>query len=450
MDRFLNANDEDYIFLGERSQNNCLVFADQRMPPGSTPALARVGVERHAAPQRILLLVERGVQYPGSDPSIRSWLTSGVKEFSDIRNLREWVRGPLARAFQTAGPEPIPAPSTTTAITNRRSAHELTNLPAVAVPKPRRRDADEIFTVLAGRVRGQDAALRAMSSAVAGHLGKSAPRRPSSLFMVGPTGVGKTLAVETLAEFLAQEDNSRRYLRLDMAEYQEPHRVAQLFGAPPGYVGYNDGAVLTGILRTHPGSVVLFDEIEKAHPSIFLSLMNALDAGRLSSPTGVDGRHQIDCRSAVFCFTSNLRSGAILDVLKQQKLAVDTPEADDCIRKELSGAQLPRELIGRISRCIAFLPLNDDARLEAIILAIRDLVAEYGLNLHRIDPAAVAALASRTEATFGARSQLHALERALSSALAEAATHHAAQTVELYGPPFRLIPFCEPRAVRAL
>ncbi|MDQ3181832.1 MAG: AAA family ATPase [Acidobacteriota bacterium] len=161
-----------------------------------------------------------------------------------------------------------------------------------------------------------------LSSRVSRHLARSNPRRPTTVFAVGPTGVGKTQTAETLARSLSRLMPNRQnfhFLRLDMSEYQERHRVSQLLGAPQGYIGYGEGAQLLDALAMYPRCVVLFDEIEKAHPDILRTLMNAMDAGRISSPHQNNGNRQIDCRKAIFCFTSNLESSGILQELKAVK-----------------------------------------------------------------------------------------------------------------------------------
>ena len=155
---------------------------------------------------------------------------------------------------------------------------------------------------LAKRVVGQEAAVSAIAKAVRrARSGLSDPNRPQGSFLfLGPTGVGKTELVKTLASFLFDDDTAM--LRLDMSEYMEKHAVSRLIGAPPGYVGYEEGGILTEAIRRRPYQVVLFDEVEKAHPDIFNILLQVLDDGRLTDSQG----RTVDFRNTIIVLTSNL------------------------------------------------------------------------------------------------------------------------------------------------
>ena len=160
------------------------------------------------------------------------------------------------------------------------------------------------------RVIGQDEAVTAVANAVRrGRAGISDPRRPTGSFMfLGPTGVGKTELGRALAEFLFDDENAM--IRLDMSEYMEKHAVARLIGAPPGYVGYEEGGQLTEAVRRHPYSVILFDEIEKAHPDVFNLLLQILDDGRLTDGHG----RTVDFKNTVIIMTSNIGSKWIFEL----------------------------------------------------------------------------------------------------------------------------------------
>ena len=160
------------------------------------------------------------------------------------------------------------------------------------------------------RVVGQDDALQRVANAVRrSRAGLSDPKRPiGSFIFLGPTGVGKTELARALAEFLFDDD--KLMVRIDMSEYMEKHTVSRLIGAPPGYVGYEEGGQLTEQVRRHPYSVVLFDEIEKAHPDVFHVLLQILEDGRLTDGQG----RTVDFRNTVLIMTSNVGSTAIFDL----------------------------------------------------------------------------------------------------------------------------------------
>jgi ATP-dependent Clp protease ATP-binding subunit ClpB len=195
------------------------------------------------------------------------------------------------------------------------------------------------------RVVGQEEAVRAVSTAVRrARAGLQDPRRPiGSFIFLGPTGVGKTELTKALAEFLFDDENA--LIRLDMSEYMEKHSVARLIGAPPGYVGYEEGGALTEAVRRRPYQVILFDEIEKAHPDVFNVLLQVLDDGRLTDGQG----HTVDFRNTLITMTSNL--GA--EYLVNQPDGQDT----DAVREEVMAvvrASFRPEFLNRVDEIILF------------------------------------------------------------------------------------------------
>lgn len=199
----------------------------------------------------------------------------------------------------------------------------------------------QLFDKLSNQIRGQEAVLRRLSKKICQHLARQFPRRPATIFALGQTGVGKTQTAECLPAALRELNANHQdfhYLRLDMSEYQEKHRVSQLLGSPQGYVGYGDGSQLVDTLVAHPQSIILFDEIEKAHPDILRTLMNAMDAGRLSSASATSRGREIDCRRAIFFFTSNIEVTEILSELENRNAFENVLLTDEICRKHLKKA----------------------------------------------------------------------------------------------------------------
>src|SRR6202030_2390038 len=227
------------------------------------------------------------------------------------------------------------------------------------------------------RIVGQDEAVEAVSDAVLrARGGLKDPKRPVGSFLfLGPTGVGKTELARALAQFLF--DDERAMIRIDMSEYQEKHTVARLVGAPPGYVGYDEGGQLTEAVRRRPFSVVLFDEIEKAHADVFNALLQVLDDGRLTDAQG----RQVDFRNTVVIMTSNIGSHYLLDGVTPH--GEIKPDTRDRVMAELRGHFRP-EFLTRVDDTVLFTPLSmpEIERIVELQLAeLRDRLAERQIDL---------------------------------------------------------------------
>jgi ATP-dependent Clp protease ATP-binding subunit ClpB len=252
-----------------------------------------------------------------------------------------------------------------------------TGIPVAKMLESDRERLTRLETELHRRVVGQDQAIEAVSNAVRrSRAGLQDPNRPTGSFIfLGPTGVGKTETARALAEFLF--DDERAMVRLDMSEYMEKHSVARMIGAPPGYVGYEEGGQLTEAVRRRPYSVLLFDEIEKAHADVFNVLLQILDEGRLTDSQG----RLIDFRNTVIIMTSNLGSAAIVE-------AGDVgPAGWGLVEAEVLGhlrAHFRPEFLNRVDDVVVFRPLTRDdiARIVELQLdRLAELLAERKLHL---------------------------------------------------------------------
>lgn len=254
------------------------------------------------------------------------------------------------------------------------------------------------------RVVGQEEAIAAISDAVRrSRAGLNDPRRPiGSFIFLGTTGVGKTELAKALAEYLFDDENMMT--RIDMSEYQEKHSVSRLVGAPPGYVGYDEGGQLTEAVRRKPYSVVLFDEIEKAHPDVFNILLQVLDDGRLTDNKG----RLVNFKNTIIIMTSNMGSHVI-----REKLTTLTPANRENLIEETKNEVIEMlkqtirpEFLNRIDEIIMFTPLNEQEILQIVeiqILGIKRMLARNGVTLD-VTPSALALIAKEGfDPEFGAR-----------------------------------------------
>jgi ATP-dependent Clp protease ATP-binding subunit ClpB len=262
---------------------------------------------------------------------------------------------------------------------------------------------------LAAHVVGQEDAIRAVSNAVRrGRAGLSDPNRPIGSFLfLGPTGVGKTELARALAEFMF--DDERAMIRIDMSEYMEKHTVARLIGAPPGYVGYDEGGQLTEAVRRRPYSVVLFDEIEKAHSDVFNVLLQLLDDGRLTDGHG----RTVDFRNTVVIMTSNLGSHIFREYERPEKVR-------PLIMQELRNTLRP-EFLNRIDEVVIFTPLGHE-QIERIVDIqlehLRRRLAGKRIGLEVTDAAKKVLAAEGYDPTFGARPLKRTIQRLVQDPLA--------------------------------
>ena len=288
-----------------------------------------------------------------------------------------------------------------------------TGIPVAKMLEGERERLTKLETELAQRVIGQDEAVGAVANAVRrSRAGLQDPNRPiGSFIFLGPTGVGKTETARALAEFLF--DNEHAMVRIDMSEYMEKHAVARLIGAPPGYVGFEEGGQLTEAIRRRPYSVVLFDEIEKAHPDVFNILLQILDDGRLTDSQG----RTVDFRNTVIIMTSNIGSTYILEHTGDDRAVVEA-QVLSALRQHFRP-----EFLNRVDDIIIFRPLGKEQIEHIIELQLKrleQLLAERKLTFE-LTPGAREVLATEGyDPAFGARPLKRAIQRLLQNPLAMA------------------------------
>jgi ATP-dependent Clp protease ATP-binding subunit ClpB len=289
---------------------------------------------------------------------------------------------------------------------------EWTGIPVNRLMASERKRLTQLEAHLGQRVIGQPEAVQAVSNAVRrARAGLQDPNRPvGSFIFLGPTGVGKTETARALAEFLF--DDERAMVRIDMSEYMEKHAVARLIGAPPGYVGYEEGGQLTEAVRRRPHAVVLFDEIEKAHPDVFNVLLQILDDGRLTDSQG----RTVDFRNVVIIMTSNIGSQQILEASGSG----DFEAVEQEVRGMLHVAFRP-EFLNRVDDIVVFRPLSEEQLRRIVdlqLVRVAKLAAELGVTLEVTDGARDFIAREGFDPAFGARPLKRAIQRSVQDPLA--------------------------------
>ncbi len=298
---------------------------------------------------------------------------------------------------------------------------KITGIPISKVVSNERKKLVNLEKELSEKVIGQEKAIEAVSAAIRrARVGMKSPKRPIGSFLfMGPTGVGKTELAKSLATSLFDEEDA--LLRLDMSEYMEKNAVARLLGAPPGYIGYEEGGQLTEAVRRKPYSVILLDEIEKAHTEVFNILLQVLDEGRLTDSQG----RTVDFKNTVIIMTSNLAGKSILEYSQkisksEGKLEKDQQILDDSIINTLSSIFRP-EFLNRIDEVVKFDPLSI-AELQKIIILqtedLKNLLLEQKINI-AIDKKVINKIANDSyEPEYGARPLSRELRRQIENPLA--------------------------------
>jgi ATP-dependent Clp protease ATP-binding subunit ClpB len=331
------------------------------------------------------------------------------------------------KAAQSA-PSPQPSPARgegskllRTSVTEEEIADVVARWTGIPVSKLLEGERDKLLRMEAAlheRVVGQDEAVTAVANAIRrSRAGLSDPHRPIGSFLfLGPTGVGKTELCKALARFLFDTEDSM--VRIDMSEFMERHSVARLIGAPPGYVGYEEGGTLTEAVRRHPYSVILLDEVEKAHPEVFNVLLQVLDDGRLTDGQG----RTVDFRNAVVVMTSNLGSQLIQEMMGKEGTLSEYSAIKEAVMGVV-GQHFRPEFINRIDEAVVFHPLGS-AQIRSIAAIqterVQQRLAERGITLKLSDAALDFLAQAGFDPVYGARPLKRAIQMYVENPLARA------------------------------
>mgnify|MGYP005841932757 CR=1 FL=1 len=334
-------------------------------------------------------------------------------QYGELRDLQRRLESAEARMDELARSGRVLVRSEVTAEEVAEVVSRWTGVPVSRMLEGEREKLMKMEDRLAKRVIGQEEAVRAVSDAVRrSRAGLGDPNRPIGSFLfLGPTGVGKTELCKALAEFLFDDENAM--VRIDMSEFMEQHSVARLIGAPPGYVGYEEGGRLTEAVRRRPYAVILFDEIEKAHRDVFNVLLQVLDDGRLTDGQG----RTVNFKNAVIVMTSNLGSQQIQELAGQEG---GDQLIDAAVKSVLKTAFRP-EFLNRIDEIIVFHPLRKDQLARIVDVQLRHLrkrLADRGLRLD-VTPEASRLLAEEGyDPQFGARPLKRLIQQRIENPLA--------------------------------
>jgi ATP-dependent Clp protease ATP-binding subunit ClpB len=301
-------------------------------------------------------------------------------------------------------------------VTEEEVAEIVSKWTGIPVSKMLEGERDKLLRMeeaVSKRVVGQTEAVTAVSNAIRrSRAGLSDPNRPNGSFLfLGPTGVGKTELTKALAEFLF--DTEEAMVRIDMSEFMEKHSVARLIGAPPGYVGYEEGGYLTEAVRRKPYSVILLDEVEKAHPDVFNVLLQVLDDGRLTDGQG----RTVDFRNTVIVMTSNLGSQRIQELAGEENY-----DAMKSAVMEVVGEHFRPEFINRVDDVVVFHPLGKDEIRKIVDIQVEGLrrrLADRDMDIELSDAARDRLGEAGFDPVYGARPLKRAIQQQLENPLAE-------------------------------
>ena len=378
----------------------------------------------------------RGFKVPETIEELENLIVSQREEFEEaIRNAdfdeaslikkeREWAEGKLAQAKKRFQKKVSGKALSVTSDDVADVVAVWTKIPVQKLQESESARLQKLEQTLHKRVIGQEEAVSAVAKAVRrGRVGLKDPKRPIGSFLfLGPTGVGKTELSKALSEALFGSEESM--IRVDMSEYMEKHSVAKMIGSPPGYVGHEEGGQLSEKVRRHPYSVVLFDEIEKAHPDVFNILLQVLDDGHITDSQG----RKVDFRNTVIIMTSNAGAQVIIDPKKlgfnaKEDAAGDYKRMKNNVLKEIKLIFRP-EFLNRIDETLVFHPLNNEEMKKIVGLMCKDLIKrakeQLDIQLTIRDSVKVHIVETGTNQKYGARPLRRAVQNQLEDKLAEA------------------------------
>lgn len=282
-------------------------------------------------------------------------------------------------------------------------AQPVQSSPAVTVIP----DADLLTKRVMQEILGQEDAVSLLCQTACEHIAKVAPRHPLVLVAVGPTGTGKSESVQVLVNALNElyPDAGYGIVRINLSQYKEEYRISELFGSPPGYVGYDTKTNLVAALSKSPRQIILWDELEKAHPRVITALLSLLDNGSLTTPAPLeDGRYEIDCRQSIHVFSTNLQWQEIYRMLLPGNEFGNAEKVNAVCARAFVEAGEVSELVGRFRQFLFYKPL-DNVTLRAIAeQSVRKLAREYGFEIFSCDPDIISlVLQQEREESLGAR-----------------------------------------------
>ncbi|MCL4862137.1 MAG: AAA family ATPase, partial [Caldilineaceae bacterium] len=393
---------------------------DRRLPDKAIDlideAAARLRVAMYSMPGRLKemkVMLDKLVTDEEAAWAARDYENAAIYKTERVRLETEYAEA-VAQWRQASGLD-----ETVEATDIAQIVHSWTGIPVSSMLQTEQEKLIHMEDHLRQRIIGQERAVVAVSDAIRrARSGLSDPRRPIGTFLfLGPTGVGKTELAKALAGFLFDDDEA--LLRIDMSEYREPHTVSRLFGAPPGYVGYDQGGQLTEQVRRRPYQVILFDEVEKAHPDVWNSLLQIMDDGRLTDGQG----RTVDFRNTVVIMTSNVGAEAV----KRGPLGFSTPEFDESkFTQGEYASSLKRlfrpEFLNRIDETIVFDTLTRPQVREIVLLLMNDVnkrLEELGFSAELTEAAADHLAEVGYDPNYGARPMRRLLQRRIENELSK-------------------------------
>ena len=340
------------------------------------------------------------------------YLRAGELQYSELPKLRQELEIE-EKAMKDAGVHFVHESVTEEEIA--RIISRWTGIPVAKLNESERTRTLHLSDELHKRVVGQDEAVDKVAEAILrSKAGIKDPKRPIGSFLfLGPTGVGKTELAKALSESLFDDESNM--VRIDMSEYMEKHSVARLIGAPPGYVGYDEGGQLTEAVRRKPYSVVLFDEVEKAHPDVFNVLLQVLDDGRITDSQG----RTVDFKNTILIMTSNIGSDYLLEGIDSDGNI--RPEAEQMVMNELHAHFRP-EFLNRLDEVVLFKPLTRENIEKIVLLMVEDVnkrLKDRELSIRLTDAALKNVTENGYDPAYGARPLKRYLQKHVETAAAK-------------------------------